>query len=160
MAAGSGDLPRLWDREAELAEIARALARVRGGEARLLVLRGPAGMGKSALLQDAQRLAEETGVVVLRARAAPVEREYPYGVVRQLFEPVLARGGTRAVTLLSGAAAGARDVLGDSRGASVTGDTSFASCSDTALLRWRRNDRSSWRRRGYRGLSHGSSLQP
>jgi hypothetical protein len=40
MAAGSGSSPRLWDREAELAEISRALARVRGGEAGLLVLRG------------------------------------------------------------------------------------------------------------------------
>lgn len=127
MAAGSGGLPRLWDRETELAEISRALARAHGGEAGLLVLRGPAGIGKSALLHDAQRLAEEIGLVVLRARAAPVEREYPYGVVRQLFEPVLARGGPRAASLLSGAAAGARDVLGDAPGASVAWDTSFAS---------------------------------
>jgi len=127
MAAGSGDSARLWDREAELAEISRALARAHGGEAGLLVLRGPAGIGKSALLQDAQRLAEEIGLVVLRARAAPVEREYPYGVVRQLFEPVLARGGPRAASLLSGAAAGARDVLGDAPGASAAQDTSFAS---------------------------------
>jgi hypothetical protein len=104
MAVGSGGMPRLWDREA-----------------------GSAGIGKSALLQDTQRLAEQIGVIVLRARAGPVEPEYRYGVVRQLFEHVLARDGPRAVTLLSGAAAGARDVLGDTPGAAVTEDTSFAS---------------------------------
>ena len=33
MAAGSGDLARLWDRETELAEISRELARAHGGAA-------------------------------------------------------------------------------------------------------------------------------
>ena len=72
----------------------------------MLVVRGPAGIGKSALLRVSERLAEEHGVIVLRARAAPFEREFPYGVVRQLFEPVLTRGDLPVEELLAGAAVG------------------------------------------------------
>jgi DNA-binding CsgD family transcriptional regulator len=70
-------------------------------------------------------LAEEQGVVVLRARAAPFEREFPYGVVRQLFEPVLARGDLPVEELLAGAASGARAVLGDEPRSSAAPDSQF-----------------------------------
>ena len=32
-------------------------------------------------------------MLVLRARGGEYERDFPYGVVRQLFEPLLAGGG-------------------------------------------------------------------
>jgi predicted ATPase len=91
----------------------------------VLVVRGPAGIGKSALLRVSERLAEEQGAIVLRARAAPFEREFPYGVVRQLFEPVLARGDLPVEELLAGAATGARAVLGDEPRSSAASDSLF-----------------------------------
>lgn len=50
---------------------------------------------------------------VLRARASELERDFPFGVVRQLLEPVLA-GADRneRERLLAGAAALAERVLG------------------------------------------------
>lgn len=113
------------DREVELAAIGRAVALALTGEGGLLVVRGPAGIGKSALLRATERLADEHAAVVLRARAAPFERGFPYGVVRQLFEPVLARGGMRAAELFSGAAAPARGILGDEPQSSAAPDSLF-----------------------------------
>jgi len=115
----------LLDREAELSAVAAAVALAPGRTGGLLVVRGPAGIGKSALLRVSERLAEEQGVTVLRARAAPFEREFPYGVVRQLFEPALARGDLPVDDLLAGAASGARAVLGDEPRSSATPDSQF-----------------------------------
>src|SRR6516164_4466117 len=117
----------LLDREAELSAVAAAVALAPGRTGGLLVVRGPAGIGKSALLRVSERLAEEQGLLVLRARAAPFEREFPYGVVRQLFEPALTRGGFSNDDLFSGVAAGARGVLGDETGDVAGPDPSFAS---------------------------------
>ncbi|TMM02864.1 MAG: hypothetical protein E6G05_08620, partial [Actinobacteria bacterium] len=115
----------LLDREAEVAAIEGVVDRALVGDAGVLVVRGPAGIGKSALLRVAERLADEQGVIVLRARAAPFEREFPYGVVRQLFEPVFARADLPVEELFSGAATGARAVLGDEPRVSVAPDSLF-----------------------------------
>jgi DNA-binding CsgD family transcriptional regulator len=72
-------------------------------------------------------LAAARGLIVLRARAAPFEREFPYGVVRQLFEPVVAREDLSREELFSGAATGAGGVLGDEPGTAGVPDPSFAS---------------------------------
>ena len=49
---------------------------------------------------------------MLSARGGELERGFPHGVVRQLFEPVLARGGERGEReLLRGAAALAAPAL-------------------------------------------------
>ena len=125
MAVQAGGLHGLFDREAEVAAIEAAVARALAGDGGVLVVRGPAGIGKSALLRVAERLAEARDVIVLRARAAPFERDFPYGVVRQLFEPVLARGDLPVEDLLAGAASGARGVLGDEAQASVAPDSLF-----------------------------------
>ena len=115
----------LLDREAEVAAVAAAVALAPARNGGVLVVRGPAGIGKSALLRVSERLAEEQSVIVLRARAAPFEREFPYGVVRQLFEPVLARGDLPVEELLAGAASGARAVLGDEPRSSAAPDSQF-----------------------------------
>ena len=115
----------MLDREAEVSAMAAAVALASARTGGALVVRGPAGIGKSALLRVAVRLAEEQGVIVLRARAAPFEREFPYGVVRQLFEPVLARGDLPVEELLAGAASGARAVLGDEPRSSTAPDSQF-----------------------------------
>src|SRR6266567_2674123 len=47
----------------------------------------------------------EAGMDVLHARGGELEREFPFGIVRQLFEPALARGGkAERREVLSGAA--------------------------------------------------------
>ena len=53
-------------------------------------MEGPAGIGKSALLAVARDAAGAEGFRVLRARGAELEREFAFGVVRQLVEPVVA----------------------------------------------------------------------
>jgi DNA-binding CsgD family transcriptional regulator len=117
----------LWDREPEVAQLERALAWAQHGEGGVLVLRGPAGIGKSSLLLDAQRRAAAREMLVLAARAAPFERGFPYGVVRQLFEPIVARGDVPSSELFSGAAAHAREVLEDEPLDIPEADPSFAS---------------------------------
>ena len=122
-----GDLRGLFDREVEVAAIEGVVARGAAGDGGVLVVRGPAGIGKSSLLRVGVRLAEGRGVMVLRARAAPFECGFPFGVVRQLFEPLLSRGELAGEELFAGAAAGARAVLSDEPARQLTTDASFAS---------------------------------
>ena len=101
----------LLEREAELGTIASALAEARDGSGRVLLVEGPPGIGKTRLLAEARASAETAGMRVLAARGGELERTFPYGVVRQLFEPVLAAAHPDA-GLLDGAAALAEPALG------------------------------------------------
>jgi DNA-binding CsgD family transcriptional regulator len=47
-------------------------------------------MGKSTLLNAALAARADMGAVLLMARGHPTERDHPFGVVRQLFEPLMA----------------------------------------------------------------------
>ena len=76
----------LVERDGELGEIDRALAGAVAGEGWLVLLEGPAGIGKTALLDVARGRAGRAGVAVAGARGAELERGFPYGVVRQLLE--------------------------------------------------------------------------
>jgi chromosomal replication initiation ATPase DnaA len=99
----------LLEREQELAAAAERLARARAGAGSLLLVEGPPGIGKTALL-DAIR---PGGMARLSARADELEREFAYGVVRKLFEPALRRAGrTARGTLLDGAARFAAPAVG------------------------------------------------
>src|SRR4051794_38866259 len=118
----SGDL--LLERDRELAEIDEFVGAVEGSGSRLLLVEGQAGIGKSTLLAEAGRLAGEDGIRSLVARGSLLEREFPFGVVRQLFEPQLAPPGERE-RLLAGAAAPARTVF-ESVPGEAGGDASFA----------------------------------
>jgi DNA-binding CsgD family transcriptional regulator len=86
----------LVQREHALGLCDRALDSVRAGGA-LVVFEGAAGTGKSAVLEAAGSMALSRGLQVLRAAASRFEREFAYGVARQLFEPLLLRenGGER-----------------------------------------------------------------
>jgi DNA-binding CsgD family transcriptional regulator len=79
----------LLERDRELARIRECLQRARQGRGGALVVEGPAGIGKTALLAVARDAAEGKGFRVLRARGAELEREFAFGVVRQLVEPVV-----------------------------------------------------------------------
>src|SRR3954447_22213641 len=73
---------------------------------------GPPGIGKSRLLAAARGAADHAGLRVVSARASDLESDFGFGVVRQLFEPVLARAGAdERAALLGGAAALAAPVL-------------------------------------------------
>jgi DNA-binding CsgD family transcriptional regulator len=75
----------LLERERELAEIDAALARARTGSGGIIVIEGAAGIGKSRLLRRAVEVADPE-LHVLTARGRELEREFGFGVVRQLFE--------------------------------------------------------------------------
>ncbi len=111
----------LLERDEELARIAAAVRRARDGFGTLIVVEGPAGMGKTEVLRAARAAAEADGLRVLRSRGAELERDFPFGVVRQLFEPALAEAGAgeRADVLQGPAAlaAGALSLPGGEPGA-------------------------------------------
>ncbi|HEX3609963.1 MAG TPA: AAA family ATPase [Solirubrobacterales bacterium] len=93
----------LLEREDELATIEAILDAARNGSGRLLLIEGEAGAGKTTLLAAAANLAAERELLLLRAGGGEYERDFPYGVVRQLLEPILADEARRA-ELLSGSA--------------------------------------------------------
>ena len=97
----------LLEREEEEAAIRAAAADAARGHGRLVVVEGAAGIGKSSLLDRVRALVDRT----LTARGSDLESQFPYGVVRQLFEPVLDE------RLLAGAARQAGPVFGDGEGA-------------------------------------------
>ncbi|GAA1770331.1 BTAD domain-containing putative transcriptional regulator [Luedemannella helvata] len=105
----------LVERGAEMADLRACLHDVLAGQGRLALVQGPAGIGKTRLLAEARRIAAGDGIRVLTARGSQLEREYGFGAVRQLFEPVVADPDA-AGQLMAGAAASAApvfDVAGD-----------------------------------------------
>src|SRR5262252_5077746 len=90
MTWAAGAREPLLERSAELARIEAALGEAREGRGRFLVIEGPAGIGKTALLAAVRAAAAEAGMCVLRSRGTELEREFGFGVVRQLVEPPLA----------------------------------------------------------------------
>ncbi|MFD9890259.1 AAA family ATPase [Amycolatopsis sp. NPDC059027] len=99
----------LIGREDQLARVRELLTAGAG----MLVFEGPPGAGKTALLAAAGKLAGAAGLPVASARAHPLKGDFTFGVVRQLFEPLLAAQPEeeRAVAL-SGLAAPAGQVIG------------------------------------------------
>jgi DNA-binding CsgD family transcriptional regulator len=79
----------LRERDVELGELERAVEDARAGHGRLLVVEGEAGIGKTSLLRAAREIAERAGMRVLGARGGELERDFPFSVARQLFEPLL-----------------------------------------------------------------------
>jgi DNA-binding CsgD family transcriptional regulator len=100
------------EREAELAAIGAHLERARAGTGGLLLVEGPAGIGKTSVLREARQAAEAVGMTVLHGTGTEFEREYPFGVVRQCLSPVVRREDDRR-RLLTGAAGLAEPALLD-----------------------------------------------
>jgi DNA-binding CsgD family transcriptional regulator len=85
-AAATGEL---LERSDELARIESALAEARSGRGTFVVIEGPGGIGKTALLAAVRTVAADGGMRVLRSRGTELECDFAFGVVRQLFEPPL-----------------------------------------------------------------------
>ena len=123
--------PPLVEREAEAAAFDALIAAARSG-GRLALVEGPPGIGKTRLLADARLRARAAGMDVLSARGTELELELSFGVVRQLFEPVLS--AVDADEVLGGPAAPAAGVLDPARPIEVT--HTGASFSTLHALYW------------------------
>lgn len=107
------DASPLVEREAELDRLRALVAGAASGRGGAVVLEGPAGIGKTTLLTAAGEVAAGRGVERLTARGGELERDFAYGVVRQLLEPRLVRGSPdERALLLHGAAGLAAPLLG------------------------------------------------
>ena len=98
----------LLERDPELESLEGIVQAARAGEAVLTLIEGPAGIGKSRLLARAREMASAAGFQVLSARGSDLERELPYGIVRQLFEPLLLETGGRELVFTGSAQAATR----------------------------------------------------
>jgi DNA-binding CsgD family transcriptional regulator len=84
---GSHRRPELRGRQGEQARLDRLLAGIHAGESQVLVVRGEAGVGKTALLDH---LAERaTGCRIARAAGVESEMELPFAGLHQLCAPML-----------------------------------------------------------------------
>ncbi|MFJ3691456.1 AAA family ATPase [[Kitasatospora] papulosa] len=82
----------LVGRHAETALLGRVLHHARKGSGgSSVLLRGEAGMGKTALLELAGTLARDSGFAVLRTVGAEAEAETAFGALHQLLHPLLER---------------------------------------------------------------------
>src|SRR6516164_8286053 len=90
----------------------------RAGRGGVLLVTGPAGIGKTVLLEAARERAGQTGMRVLAGRGGELEGRFSFGVARQLFEPLLAGAApAEEEALLAGAARHGLIALGDDAGA-------------------------------------------
>jgi len=103
---------RLLERDKELSEFASLLEDTGAGGGRLLLIEGQAGIGKTQLLAELQDMAEAHDARVLTARGSELERDFAFGIVRQLLEPLLARADAEErARLLDGVAGLAEPVF-------------------------------------------------
>lgn len=114
----------LVEREGEITALDAALESIASGAGRVVVVEGPAGIGKSALLDRAREEAPGLGFRVLAARGSELEVDFPFGVVRQLFEASVRDEETRAVALADAAAPA--EAVFDLGGEAAFGDVSFS----------------------------------
>jgi DNA-binding CsgD family transcriptional regulator len=115
----------LFERERELAELGACLSDAEASRGGAVSIEAGAGLGKTRLLQEVRREGAQKGFHVLSARATELERDFPFALVRQLFESeLMASSSDERIHLLDGADA-ARGALGLHPGEQPTHD-SFA----------------------------------
>ena len=79
-AMGVSKTAVLLERESVLEEVEQDLAAARAGAGRFVLIKGPAGIGKSAVLGAVRGRGEGMGMVVARARGAELESESRLGL--------------------------------------------------------------------------------
>ena len=109
----------LLERDAELDTLIGLLDASRAGTGRVAAVEGPAGIGKSSLLDACAAAARERGTVVLRVRGDDVVMESSFAAVRELLWPQVQ---TRAGTAFEGAARLAAPVFDVEAGARTDRD--------------------------------------
>jgi len=114
----------LLEREREMAELGAAVGYAKQGKGRAVAIEASPGLGKTRLLSEAKAVGERDGLNVRSGRATELERDFPFALVRQLFEQHLANlPDAEREVLLDGAGA-ARGALG--LGGGVEGQDPFA----------------------------------
>jgi DNA-binding CsgD family transcriptional regulator len=109
---GRGAVEAPLERTRELRALERAIAGAAASEGRVVLLEGAGGLGKTLLLAHAVQHAQAREMTVLRARGGELERQFPFGVALQLFEPYLSAASPRERRrVLAGAAAHAAPLL-------------------------------------------------
>ena len=104
---------QLLERSEELARIESALAEARSGRGTVVVIEGPAGIGKTALARGGADGSGKRRNARASVAGADLERDFAFGVVRQLFEPPLAEASElERADLLQAAAGVAAGLLG------------------------------------------------
>jgi DNA-binding CsgD family transcriptional regulator len=115
--------PVILERDEELAALSAAAAAASAGHGALVLVEGPAGIGKTTLLRAACRGDQRT----LTARGLALEQGFSYGIVRQLLDPVRAAAGPAGwQRLLDGAAGLAARVFDWAEAGSVEDDVPYA----------------------------------
>ncbi len=79
----------LLDRSGELARLRLAVDAAVGGDGGAVLIEGEAGSGKTSLVRAATQAGRDGGCRVLQATGSSLEQGYPFGIVRQWFDPVL-----------------------------------------------------------------------
>jgi DNA-binding CsgD family transcriptional regulator len=106
----------LLEREVQVAALQALVDAAKRGGGRFVVVEGTAGIGKTRLLAEGRAIAGSAGMGVLAARGGELEGEFAYGIVRQLFEPLLAAAPAELrAELLSGPAALIASLVGASQ---------------------------------------------
>ena len=132
-----GTTSLLLERETQVAALGALADAARSGGGRLVVIEGSAGIGKTRLLAEARAIAGGAGMRVLAARGGEFEREFAYGIVRQLFEPLLASAASDLrQELLSGPAALVEPLVGVSRPAASEDEAAEGSFAILHGLYW------------------------
>jgi DNA-binding CsgD family transcriptional regulator len=109
----------LLERDVELAVLERSVAEAAAGDGRLALVEGLPGIGKTKLLAAARERTAAAGMRCLSARGCDMERAFSFGVVRQLFEPLVARlEEAERAELFGGAAGLAWQLLSETEGPS------------------------------------------
>ncbi|MHB8658637.1 MAG: helix-turn-helix transcriptional regulator [Solirubrobacteraceae bacterium] len=120
----------ILERGRELAVIGESLHRARAGDGAVVLIQGPAGIGKTTLLDEARSRAADLELRVTVARGGELEAEFPFGIVRQLFEPVIRELSARERReVLAGAADLAAPVVAGVRPSRAVGGDRFAGVS-------------------------------
>ncbi|WP_439657617.1 helix-turn-helix transcriptional regulator [Lentzea sp. HUAS TT2] len=121
--AGAESLPHLVERDAETAVLRAAVEAVTRGQGGVVVVDAGAGMGKTALIRRTRAMAVDAGIAVLSARGAELERDFAFGLVRQLFETTLPVDVERRRALFTGAVAAVEPIfdLGEGETGSLFG---------------------------------------
>ena len=94
------ELRRFLERKREIDLVRGALDGARHGQGGFLFFEGASGLGKTSLLRVARELAVDSGFQVLHASGSEFEQGFPWGVARQLLEPVLESESSESVTEL------------------------------------------------------------
>ena len=119
--------PVILGRDAELAVLSAAADAAGAGHGAFVLVEGPAGIGKTTLLQMACARPEVPGPRILTARGLALESGFAYGIARQLIDPVRASAGPGEWDeLLDGAAGLAARVFGWAGAGSVEDDVPYA----------------------------------